>query len=193
MRKYCIVLIFAVLSCTVQGAYESDVLKEYRVDSVMVTATNLNIVFNKEYGWSVDWETDCDIEMGSYKRFQYTSSSDYAEKNKALVLTADKKVWISDGHHVSVILIPVAFKNKLKGYKLATKLNFESFGDSRGTFTNKIKYVALSDTPIEVSAEDVEMVLEDDEWKTVDNEELLLYIMSSSTGISIRTIGRQSP
>ena len=36
MRKYCIVLIFAVLPCTVRGAYESDMLlKRFRVDYIM--------------------------------------------------------------------------------------------------------------------------------------------------------------
>ena len=77
-----------------------------------------------------------------------------------LVLPADKEATIVQHRQGALLAIPVLFKNKKKGFRIT-----DSFAHLADEMHN-VGYVALSDTPIEVSEKDVEMIMKNGEWKT---------------------------
>ena len=117
------------------------------IDSVSATSTSLAITFRMA-GYRVD-------HNGTSR-----STGEYAENNEALILTPDKETNLIE-YHSSYRLTPVSFKDKKKGFRIIDQFNAISFGD--GIICN-IGYVALSDTPVEVGDDDVEMILENGEW-----------------------------
>jgi len=121
------------------------------IDSVSATSENLTIAF-RSGGFMLR-------HNGVWRR-----AAEYIENNEALILTPDQEVSFSDGLHAYTRIAPVSFKNKKKGFRIIDVFFFS--GDER----RDIAYVALSDKPIEVSEEDVEMVMENGEWKTFERE-----------------------
>ena len=121
------------------------------IDSVSATSGNLIITFGSG---------------GLFVKHKgvIRETAEYVANNEALSLTPDNEVRIFDGHHAGVSLVPVSFKDKKKGFKVTHTFNASSFGDGMKRNTG---YVALSDTPTEVSEEDAEMIMKDGEWKTV--------------------------
>jgi len=77
---------------------------------------------------------------------------------KELILIPDQETSFTDLRHGSLTFTPVVFKNKRKGFRLVEVWNGMSFG--QGITTNAIAYVALSDKPVKVSEDDVEIILE---------------------------------
>jgi len=113
------------------------------IGSVSSTPTNLIVMF-KAGGFNVgnDGKT--------------RGTAEYAENNEALILTPDKETSIFE-HHANVRFTPVSFKNEEKGFRIIMEFNASSFG--HGVERN-IAYVALGDTPIPMSASDVEMIMD---------------------------------
>ena len=118
------------------------------IDSVSVTSTELTIMF-KRGGFRVE-------HNGTSR-----STAEYAEANEPLILTPDQGASISDGYHSSLIFTPVSFQDKRKGFRVICQANLLSVGDG---LKHWFGYVALSDTPVEVGEDDVEMILEGGEW-----------------------------
>jgi len=167
MKKY---VVCAVISlCTVvKGMDGVEMLKRYgSIDSVTVTSTNLSIKF-KSAGLVVP-----DRPMRGMAR----RSADYAEKNEALVLTPDEETMLIQ-RHASITFTPVSFKSQHKGFRILQRIDHRSFGHEVRT---NAMYLALSDTPVEVGEDDVEMILETErnsagyttdkvEWKKFERE-----------------------
>ena len=86
-------------------------------------------------------------------------ASEYIENDEMLILTPDKETRFS-GRHGRALWTPISLKNNLKGFRIITTFHWWP----NPTTTNAIAYLALSDTPVEVGEEDVEMIMEAGEW-----------------------------
>jgi len=80
----------------------------------------------------------------------------------ALTLTPDKEATVVQHRQGGLFVTPVSFKDKGMGFQV--KDSFAHMADER----LNVAYVALSDTPTEVSEKDVEMIMKDGEWKTAE-------------------------
>jgi len=145
-KKSCIITLAVLLTGALSGEDGFEKREDIPVfDSVLVTSTNL---LGKHHPSNYFWA----IRRSSEQRDRLF------HPGSVLVLTPDQETWVS-GRDAYMIFTPVSFKNHLKGFKgLYITHHFE-------TKTNNIVYVALSDTPIEVGEEDVEMIMENGEWK----------------------------
>ena len=118
------------------------------VKSVSVTPTNLVLEISPSRSlWT--WNGDD------------TKDDRLTEYGEELLLTPDKKTTLSDGRHVDVIFTPATFQNQMKGFQILHKID-DRMG---GYITTCLGYVALSDKPTEVHKNDVEMIMENGEWK----------------------------
>jgi len=135
--------------------------------SVRVTSTNLALKCRSIVRLNILHDRDY---------YNAHSTSEYVDKE--LLLTPDRSTLISDLRHGSLIFTPVVFKNRLRGFRMIEGWNGISFG--HGVTTNAIAYVALSDKPVKVSKDDVEMIMEErrdyetgqfvKEWKPFEPE-----------------------
>ena len=121
------------------------------IDSVFATSENLAITFR---GDSITVRHN-----GVMRR-----STEYMENNEALILAPDQEASFSSGLHAHIRLTPVSLKNKRKGVRIIDVFSFS--GDER----RDVAYIALGDTLIPVSEEDVEMIMEDGEWKKFERD-----------------------
>jgi len=80
----------------------------------------------------------------------------------ALTLTPDKEATVVQHRQGGLFVTPVSFKDKGMGFRI--KDSFAHMADER----LNIAYVALSDTPTEVSEKDVAMIMKKGEWKTAE-------------------------
>ena len=106
------------------------------IDSVLVTSTNLVVKFRSLAG---NWKI----------RFLGEQEYRVLESYEELTLTPDQAVRIFE-RHGQMELTPVSFKNQQKGFRVKDR-HWGPHGE-----TTNIAYVALSDTPVQVSEDDVE-------------------------------------
>ena len=89
-------------------------------------------------------------------------------RGKPIILPPDRIIRFSH-RHGGFTFAPVIYKNELKGFRIVR--NFEDFSSNRD-LVNKVRYVALGDSPMEVGEEDVAMVMEEGRvWKTREEAE----------------------
>jgi len=88
------------------------------------------------------------------------------EYGETLNLTPDQKILFTDGRHGFLYFEPVRYKNNLKGFQI----NNVIINPNRGFITNTM-YIVLGDTPIQINEDDVEMIMENGEWKRIRGEE----------------------
>ena len=88
-----------------------------------------------------------------------------------LTLTPDYITNIGFSMYRSFMLIPVLYKNQLKGFQILELDGNDVSGTEDGDWggliidTNSIHYVALSDTPLKVEEDDVEMIMVYNKWQ----------------------------
>jgi len=100
-----------------------------------------------------------------------TSSEDIAsgwkiEPNAEIILTPDKETVFASVFGGGVILSPASFKNKQKGFRVKSGTPGPKIYNQEALIY--IAYIALSDTPVEVREDDVEMVMEGGAWVTAE-------------------------
>jgi len=157
-KSVVVVAMFAVTSICKADEKELEYFRNKDpFETIIATPTNLTIMFRMDRGLAISYPDDP-------SSFRSEITLDYAKSNKALILTPDKRV-IVRGLSERYFFTPVFFKNQQKGFRIA----FMSRAHGSVT-TNYLEYVALSDKPTKVSAEDVEMILERGEWKTFERE-----------------------
>ena len=151
MRVKLLMVTFIVLFANkMQGEDVISYLKQYScVDSITMTLTNLSIKF-KSSGLVTE-------QNGVYRR-----SREYAEANENFVLASGQGARLS-ARHVLLTFVPILFKGKQNGFKVIEITHNPYIGEA----TNNM-YLALSDTPVQVSEADVEMIMENEEWKTFE-------------------------
>ena len=152
--KKIIVSVAVLLAVSVRGA--DDALAFLRgtgfFDSVTVSSTNLTLKFLPDWRMLVRQKGDVVSRLPEF--------------GETISLIPDVETRLSDGHHVFFTFIPVEYRQKQRGFKFLHVFNAYSFG--RGITTNNIGYIALSDTPVEVGEDDVEMILVNGEWKAYE-------------------------
>ena len=79
------------------------------------------------------------------------------------IIPTDQEITFSDGYHRALRYTPVSFKNQRKGFRIMTIKNEVSFGGTE--YTDSIRYVLVNDIPVEVDEDDVEMIMDNGEWK----------------------------
>jgi len=136
----------------------------YRV--VSVTSTNLTIKFYCDFVTVV--------QDDSYRKYQEEGQTNawahpwsVMGNGEELVLTPNQmtRFGARGGKH-TVFFTPVSFKNNQNGFRI-TEL---SFLPHSWLTTNNLGYVALSDTPMLMGEEDVEMIMEKEKWKKFEVE-----------------------
>jgi len=148
------------LAGNLRGAYEFEVQKGEDI-SLSVTSTNLMIKFNA-VGWGI--LPDADAE---YPEFELRGSREYKENDKPLILTPDKRTEFYTREGRAYRFAPIAFLNKQKGFRIAYTTGSLTLQNGEVVYsaTTNIMYVALSDSPVQVGEEDVEMIMgEGREW-----------------------------
>ena len=123
--------------------------------SVSVTPTNL--VLQRQSFGSHLWILSSD-------NVQEGRSTEYGEE---FALTPDQGIKLSTLRHTDLIFTPASFKNQLKGFRVLHVMD-DRLG---GYITNCLGYVALSDKPTEVHEKDVEMIMENGEWKKYEQSQ----------------------
>jgi len=187
MRKSIIVVVVISVTTSIFGLEPSELVRLWRTaltnDATMVELRGVL----KEHGRESIWEIqsrmngldlllmcgNIDSVSGSPKNLVITfrgemfvtrngvmrRATEYIENNEALILTPDQEASLSDGFHAYTRLTPVSFKNKEKGFRVVDGFSFS--GDERCD----VGYIALRDTLTPVSEDDVDMVMENGEWK----------------------------
>ena len=150
-KRSCIVLAVLLLAGNMRGEDLFEEFKEW-LASFIVTETHLFLKFPPHEFSQQIIQKEKDLVR-------------WLEPNEELVLTPDQQTEINDGRHAFRHFTPVTFKNKKKGFKIDS-LYYE--GDMFNI--TETAYLALSDTPIEVGETDVEMIMENGEWKKVTKE-----------------------
>jgi len=153
MRKYVFgVVVTTLLISDVFGIDGVEYLKNSDLfESVSVTQTNLSLMF------APPPPLRSAVRQGDGG---FRDISEYITNGKAWVLTPDQTARISFMDHAFLDFTPVSFKNQQKGFKILKT----SYWFPGPTVTNAIAYLALSDTPVEVGEDDVEMIMEKGEW-----------------------------
>jgi len=155
--KNVIIAAVVMLAGNMSGTDGVELLKKHEgIDSVSVTTTNLTIWFNenKSRGLSV---------LDKPIRGMARSSSEYAEKNEPLVLAPDDSITLIYQYNCVVKITPVTFKKQRRGFEISD-IVAAHYGEKD---LINAAYIVLSDKPIQVNEEDVEMIMKDGEWKTV--------------------------
>ena len=152
MRKNSIALTVLLLANSMLGMGGIEFLKTLDgVDVVSVTSTGL-VVKHRPTRIQKGWKD------GRY----FERPEPYEEE---LTLTPDQQTLISGGGRdgPQVMLTPVAFKSQHKGFRVT-----EAYSSSPA-----ITYIVLSDTPMELGEDDVEMVMDDGEWVRAEDSRSL--------------------
>ena len=145
--RYFIALFFVSLVNEAQGTgliAKLTSAKDGCFESMVFTPTNLTLKFKPPGGFfdisqaEKLTETMCDVEY---------------------VLSFDKETVFADMYHVKVSFTPISLKNNQKGFRISD--SFLWFHEE----TIKTVYLVLDDAPVEVDEDDVEMIMDDGEWK----------------------------
>ena len=175
--KKCVVGIVIALSVNgVQGEDGLEWLKKSRiVDVVSVTSSNLTLQITNGY-FHVSQDSDSRrkfLEEGKTNKVwakQMRGSPEFWKNDEALVLTPDQEIQFSEDHG-RITFKPVSYKSQHKGFRLTRTII--------GAFANRsmpdITYIVLSDTPMEMGEDDVEMVYDKGAWvKAEDSKSLIV-------------------
>jgi len=93
-------------------------------------------------------------------------SIEYMSNDEALILTPDQGASIGE-HHIRIIFIPVSLKKKRNGFQIINQFDARSFGKDLMRDTG---YFALGDILTPASEDDVEMIMENGEWKKFERD-----------------------
>ena len=145
MRMKGLIVLTAVLFAS--GVWGMDAIEALKGNFASVTVTSTGLTLSSVRPLIRVLQKGIDLNLGD---------------NDEIVLTPDFETVLTDRRHVELILKPALFKNKKKGFWLVTEIR----ALERGLITTNM-HLVLSDTPMKVGEDDVEMVMEKGEWKTV--------------------------
>jgi len=151
--------------------------KLYLLSVGVLFANNSVAMDGVEYLESLDFvagftisSTSLDLTFNLQKNFLLNMKGRWLEHDEKLSLTPDYQVQFGDGRHLEWRFKPVIFKSQHKGFRIVYWVT--------GAFVHRhtpvITYIALSDTPIKVDEEDVEMVMDDGKWVKIEDSKSLL-------------------
>jgi len=150
--KCCVAFILMIYVTDIFGQDENELWVNHNwFDPVSVTSTNLIIKFHP------------------HNRVFITQKSTgrLSERNEELVLSQDRETELSDGRHVRTVFTPITFMSQQKGFKISLILYGAGYGLGQ---TNHVTYLALSDTPVKVGEDDVDMIMVSGEWKKFEKD-----------------------
>jgi hypothetical protein len=121
-------------------------------DSVSVTSANLALTFKEDRSVNID--------IIGNKKSRFRRSKDHTKEKEALVLTPDNLIMFAESyaHNSTKFFMPISLKNQQTGFRVS-ELSIKSV-------TNYSAYFVLSDTPVQVDENDVEMIMENRKWIT---------------------------
>jgi len=173
MKKSCIIL--SVFSL-VHGVMGMDAIEWLNTSGggEVVSVSSTNLLFQiKANSFTVKQHDMYDKFLEESKTNSwakpYRNSSEYIKNNELLVITPDGVTQFL-GQNVRLEFIPVSFRTQQKGLKIIR------ISQVLKTVTEVIGYVALSDTPMEVGEEDVEMIWKDGKFRTLDEYQFLVQL-----------------
>ena len=119
--------------------------------SITAAQGNLAIMFRKDVGNGISYPDDT-------KFLRPVKTLDYAENDKALILTPSQRVEVG-GFKNCYVFTPVMFKSQQRGFRIT----YVSHGNGLD-ITRTHTYIALGDIPAEMGEDGVEMIMESGEW-----------------------------
>ena len=162
MRK-CIVCTVLLLANSIVGMDGIEYLKDHPwFENVSITPTHLTVRTSPTSRW-----------LG-------------VEPNVEIILTPDKEIAFSQWD-MSTTISPVSFKDQQKGFRILQRSNDRR---SRDWVTFNTAYLALSERPVKVGEDDVEMVMEGGKWVTA--EEARRYLELEKLGFMVKELFMQS-
>jgi len=169
--KQSIIVIVTAIAGYACGAIEIESLRNSGpYESVILSSTNLLITF-KSSG------------VGRWIRQKGTEIGRYSEHGEKIALTPDKEMHFSNLYHALTTFTPVIFKSKQKGFRIS----HVTMGAFSSQVPDRISYIALSDTPVEVGEDDVEMIMDDGEWvSTRDSKRMLLMKLGAAAKVYVK-------
>ena len=177
MKKSCVSLTVLFFVNSILGTDGIEVLKKY-VDAFTITSANL-VVTNHSTRTQIVWEdgpTPTSFRKASFHKEPY---------EEELILTPDKESSIGRGNS-RITFKPVSFKNQRKGFRIVREVMYSLDQDYL-----EVTYLVLSDTPMTLGEDDVEMVLDNGEWvKSEESRSLAIEKMNRETRDLIRDAGR---
>jgi len=156
MKKLC--LLFLALPLFANDAQEEDYPKTPLDNGlfIFVSLTPTNVVCKYPPYGNRYWITG----VGVKKRM--------LEYDEEFAIPLDQEVTFYDGRHAEIIYTPILLANQQKGFRITYVSMI--FGDVE-TF---VRHVALSDTPVEVGEDDVEMIWKDGELRTLEEYQAIV-------------------
>ena len=125
-------------------------------NSTAITPTNITLTFHSYGNAFCIWKDD-DDRNGRWLQY-----------DEEFVLSPGQRYTLSDCRHVRMFFTPVVLKNQRNGFQIVYQV--DNRRDHDRYVTEYKGYVALSDTPVPVGEEDVEMIMENGEWKKFERE-----------------------
>ena len=167
MKKSYIALTALLLANSMLGMDGIEFLKNHPwFDVVTVTSTNLMISMSRKGSKPINWSEE------EYKRI-------YSLER---VLTPEEESSVGWGD-IRIAFKPVSFKNQYKGFRVT----WMPMGIAAEYSKPIITYITLSDTPIELGEDDVEMVMDNGKWvKAEDSRSLELAKLGANAEHLIR-------
>ena len=132
----------------------------------IVSISSTNLLFQFEVNFLGVLQQDMDDKFIEEPKINpkveiYRNSSEYINNDELLMITPDRETRLM-GRHAQIILVPVTFQNQHKGFQI---MQIFHWGFST---TNTVLYFALSETPMEVGEEDVEMMWKNGEFRPLE-------------------------
>ena len=156
--KYCIFFAFLLFVNNILGIDGIEYVKgDGWIDSASVTSTNIVVKFLPN-------QDSFSVKQNDMRR----RVLEYTENNEALQIAPDLETWFIS-RNSQVVFKPISFKNQYKGFRVIKMF----VGDSAHGDVPVITYIVLSDSPVEMGEEDVDMVMDNGEWVNVKNSRSL--------------------
>jgi hypothetical protein len=165
MKKSCVALIALLLVNNMLGMDGLEWLKKHRIlDSFEVTSTGLVLKFHS----FVDDKWRIGLVEGSFEEGQF-------KPYKEMILTSNQEArLVKDGGHVCIIIKSVSFKSQHKGFRINPMIIGASVDHTLKQDTpSETTYIVLSDTPMTMGEDDVEMVMDYGEWVKAEDSRSL--------------------
>jgi len=150
MKKKNVIVVIGLIANVVLGIDGIEFL-EKRFENFSVMQSSLILTFSPSMGRLI-------IIRENERRL--------SEHNEVLILTSEMETVLTDGHHGTTVFTPVFFRNQQEGFKIAHIIDQRSLGR---IVTTNVAYAALSNILIRMKEDDVEMIMENGEWKTHGN------------------------
>jgi len=163
MKKHYKIFIVILFANTLFGMDGVEYLKSCSfLSDFQISSKSLDLTFDLPHGvTSLGWS---DIKGG----VRFSEGNSLAHGVTVFITPTQETLLI--GRHSRITFKPVIYKNQQKGFRIVPWM----IGFQPGKDKPIITYINLSDTPMKVNEEDVEMVMDGGQWVKIENSKSLI-------------------